>query len=113
MAPISRHDDDIPLDDQPSRAIARRARAAKKQSVVGDVDDGYDLDPEGPTQDDIERFNSPTVRCKNCNRETFDDIGACPHCGELVDTVSEKRLPAWALVTVAAVLIGVVLVFVL
>lgn len=113
MTPPSADHGDVPLDDQPSRAIARKARAAKRQAVTGEIEGGDDFDPEGPTQADIERFNSPTVRCRNCKRDVFDDTVACPHCGELIDTIEEKHMPVWAMVTLAVVVLGFALLFVL
>ncbi|MFG0252563.1 MAG: hypothetical protein ACF8NJ_06790 [Phycisphaerales bacterium JB038] len=84
-------------------------------------DDHYDdLDPEGPSAEDLERFSradasgeSGTVRCQDCRREIFDDADVCPHCGAFQLRKASKRgrivIAIVALIVLLAFLFGYVI----
>ena len=102
-----------PLDDQPARAIARRARAAR-----GEVEENYrrrvrpgDAEDD-PQPEDIERFSDPTVRCPACGREMLDEMEICPHCGHAVHE-RERHRPLPAVAAVVAVLLIVAMLILL
>jgi uncharacterized OB-fold protein len=57
-----------------------------------------ELDPEGPSEEDLERFRradasgkSGTVKCQECKQQIFDDADVCPHCGSFQLRSGRKR----------------------
>ncbi len=68
---------------------------------------------EGPSPEDIERFNRETVRCPECGAEMYDDLPQCPRCRAWLDDRGRsgvKRWQQWAIAIVAAlVLLGLLL----
>jgi hypothetical protein len=98
-----------PLDDEPDRAIVKRARALRGD-VVDRADHGR-RPPEDrsdlPLEEDLERFGDVTMTCHACGAELFDDVEMCYQCGAAVGPGShEKRTPVWiiaiALLVIAA-----------
>lgn len=75
-----------------------------------DFDD--DLDPEGPSADDIARFGAGdegddlSATCPSCGASVYLDLAACPRCGadmQAARPARTGRIPSWA-VQVAVVL---------
>ena len=40
---------------------------------------------EGPSQEDIDRFEHETGFCPDCGSEVWDEAYACPECGEVIE----------------------------
>lgn len=85
-------------------------RRAKPRS--GPVEDYADpeMDPDGPSEADLERFSDVTVKCQGCGTELLDDVDECWKCGRKVGAKGshESGRPTWAVLTV----LGIVVVFV-
>lgn len=64
-----------------------------------------DLDPEGPSAADLDRFGGETITCPTCHAEVYDQATVCPHCGEVL-TGKEGRIPAWAVWAAGLVLLA-------
>ncbi|UCD74806.1 MAG: zinc ribbon domain-containing protein [Phycisphaerales bacterium] len=47
---------------------------------------------EGPSPEDLERFEQGEAYCPHCGKEVFDDADICPHCGDYI-TGSTMRHP--------------------
>lgn len=65
---------------------------------------------DGPSPDDIERFNHVTRTCPECKKEVFDDVLSCYHCGHVFAANTHKGPPIWVLIT-ALVLLATLVVF--
>ena len=52
----------------------------------------FDQD-EGPSEADIDRFDSDVALCPKCGKEVYDQTETCPHCGSWLEggTVREGR----------------------
>jgi len=48
-----------------------------------DIDD--DLDPEGPSAADLERFGGDEADCPACGASVYHDMTMCPACGADMD----------------------------
>ncbi|MEM8757713.1 MAG: zinc-ribbon domain-containing protein [Planctomycetota bacterium] len=59
-----------------------------------------ELDPEGPSADDIERFDRDTEGCPSCGTEVYDEATVCPVCGELLTGETNKTKPLTIIVVV-------------
>jgi hypothetical protein len=90
-----------------ARELARRAKA--RSGPVEDYDDP-DIDPDGPSAADIERFSDVTVKCTGCGTELLDDVQECWKCGRAVGAAGshESGRPTWFVITA----IGLIVVFV-
>ena len=68
--------------------------------------DGYEdeLDPEGPSRADIERFGDAEHACSSCGSEVYEDAPLCHVCGHALEDRSGGP-PLWAAI-VAVVLLG-------
>lgn len=75
-----------------------------------DLDEG--LDPEGPSDEDLERFGDEFVTCPHCGSLVYDQAELCQACGMAVSD-APKRTPAWIIVAAALALVAFVLWFVL
>lgn len=76
-----------------------------------DDDDFDDIDPEGPSAEDLAKFGDEFITCPNCKRSIYDQSELCPHCGEAIER-PKASVPVWAIVT-AVVVVGVLVVFAL
>lgn len=79
-------------------------------------DEDYDIDPEGPSAEDLDRFGGDTVRCRECGEEVWDDSAICPRCGRALHEESRggsRGLPTWAAIAGVIALLAFVLVIVL
>lgn len=72
-----------------------------------------DTDPEGPSPEDIARFDRDHQTCPSCASELYDDATICPICREIIlaPTPSFARRYLWPLVG-AALLIVILLTWV-
>jgi len=70
-----------------------------------DLDD--ELDPEGPSEDDLERFSGATVRCPGCGGEVHDESVSCPRCGEFMEdsSGSPARGTSWWTIAVGGAIL--------
>jgi hypothetical protein len=86
------------------RNLAKRPRP--KSGPVEDYADP-EMDPEGPSEADIEQFSDVTVICKGCGTELLDDVSECWKCGRPVGGKGshESGLPTWAVLTVVVLVI--------
>ena len=83
-----------PLDDEPDRAIVKRAQAAGGDVVSASR--RIDEDPDLPLAEDLGRFGDVTMTCHDCGAELFDDVEMCHNCGAAVGPgASEKKTPVW------------------
>lgn len=73
------------------------------------IDELDDLDPEGPSAADLERFGDEFVTCPVCGRAAYDQADQCHHCGAWLHAGPTQGVPAWVFVTVIAVLIAITL----
>ena len=69
-----------------------------------------DLDPEGPSADDLERFSGEHRACPSCGSEVYDEATICPVCRTPVDTGHDGGLKLGLIVVVGLILIAFVLV---
>lgn len=80
-----------------------------------DLDD--DIDPEGPSAEDLARFGGDTITCRNCGEEVWDDAAICPRCGRALHEELRRDEtggpPKWAVLTAVVMLVVFVLFFVL
>lgn len=96
-----------PLDDQPDRAISRRAEAAR-----GEVET-YSPSPErSPADDepqdaDIEKFGGVTVKCPECGAELYDEAELCFKCGAAVTGWSDREKRVWPTVIVVLLILAI------
>jgi hypothetical protein len=69
----------------------------------------FDPDEEGPSQADLERFDSPLIDCPECGTTVYDEAPLCPSCGHVMgDPASEPASGrAWKVAATAA-LLGVI-----
>lgn len=64
-----------------------------------------ELDPEGPSAADLERFGDEWRACENCGEPFSDMSDVCPHCGQ-VGGAASGRAPMWIWIGAAGALIG-------
>jgi predicted nucleic acid-binding Zn ribbon protein len=78
-------------------------------------DDAYaDLDPEGPSPEDLERFSrddalghSGTIKCQQCREAIYDDADVCPYCGTFqLHGARRTRRSLWMVVVAIIVLMA-------
>ena len=72
-----------------------------------DLDD--DLDPEGPSAEDLERFSADDRLCPACGSSVYDEASVCPSCGEVL-TEAASAAPKVAIIAAAAVVVAILLV---
>lgn len=70
-------------------------------------DDWDEFDPEGPSEEDLDRFGGDGVTCPNCDRDVYDGLDTCPHCNADLHAKGEARA---SMATIVAVVLIVVLV---
>lgn len=87
-----------------SAARPKARRAAEEEDEISDL----------PQRADVERFSAVTRTCPACKKDVFDDVAACYHCGEYLDTSADRRgPPRWAIVVAGVLLLGLVLALVI
>lgn len=72
-----------------------------------------DIDPEGPSAEDLERFGSQFRSCPACGAEVYDQAEVCPECLAPMSATRSQGLPTWAILAACAVLVTFVLFWVL
>lgn len=67
--------------------MTRRGRIEERDPDDDPIDEGFDedLDPEGPSREDLARFGRDQVQCPHCGREVHADAAACPRCNRWLD----------------------------
>lgn len=65
-------------------------------------------DDEGPSPEDLERFDDPTILCPECGCTLYDDVEVCWNCGQALDGRRTGKPPAWVL-AVVVVLVAVMI----
>ncbi|MEN0020523.1 MAG: hypothetical protein AAF747_06550 [Planctomycetota bacterium] len=84
---------------------------ANDHTMRDDAPDFEPLDPEGPSEADLERFGDEYVTCPVCKADVYDQSVLCPSCGHALNDAA-SGMPAWAIVTAllaAAVLIVILI----
>lgn len=61
-------------------------------------------DEEGPSEADLEAFDSVTRVCPECKTEVYDEATVCHSCGHAFAATSDG-LPTWAVATVAGLVL--------
>ncbi len=85
--------------------------------MYDEYDDNYgELDPEGPSAEDLERFSradeageSGTVKCQQCGKLIFDDADVCPYCGTFQLRGARRNRRLWLVVVAIIVLLAFLL----
>jgi len=78
---------------------------------VDSIDD--ELDPEGPSVEDLRRLRHGGAKCPSCNADIYDDTDICPACGDYITPESGKgNRKIWNVVA-AVVLVVIVVVWAL
>lgn len=73
--------------------------------------DTYEYDPEGPSEDDLERFGDEFITCPHCGAKIYDQAEVCPNCLMAVH-IRPKSKAVW--VTIGAIaLVAIFLIVVL
>jgi uncharacterized paraquat-inducible protein A len=72
-----------------------------------------DLDPDGPSAADVDRFGEPTIECPHCQKWVYDQSELCPKCGMPLSTRPESKMPAWLILVVIAMLLAMATPFIL
>ena len=70
-----------------------------------------ELDPEGPSRADIERFGDEVRRCPSCETEVYDDTELCPVCGHLFED-RDSKTPLWVLIVAVVALLAMLALFI-
>jgi hypothetical protein len=96
-----------PLDDQPDRAIVRRAHAARGEVV--DRAHEPETFTDDPSAEDVARFSEVTIRCHACGQELHDDVETCWKCGASVGLARHdgRRVPWWIILATVLALIAI------
>lgn len=69
-----------------------------------------DLDPEGPSLDDLERFGDPFVTCPECGSLVADEAELCQACGHVMgDPVDGKSFPLWVILGGIGLIFGLMI----
>src|SRR5438105_12109611 len=96
------------MPDDPDKRLVRRP--PPKSGPVEDYQ-APEEDPEGPSDEDVERFSDVTIKCPECGSELFDDVAVCWKCGRPVGpgAPGESKTPLWVVATVIIVILGFLL----
>lgn len=71
-------------------------------------DDPHDsLDPEGPSAEDLARFDREGQTCPSCGSDISDLTSVCPVCGEILTSAPKgpARTYLWPLVAAVVLVI--------
>lgn len=75
--------------------------------MIEDRVDSFDeIDPEGPSEEDLDRLNSRAARCTECGEEIFDYTDVCPYCGGFQIETERARQQRSPWLTVAIVVMA-------
>jgi uncharacterized membrane protein YvbJ len=53
----------------------------------------FDVAYDGPSSEDIERFDEGDAYCPDCGEHVYDDAVICPHCGSDIAGRTTLRPP--------------------
>lgn len=68
-----------------------------------------DLDPEGPSEADLDRFGDESVTCPNCGADYYDQLDACPHCAT-EPGAGKPPMAGWLMALIGLTIAGFVMV---
>jgi hypothetical protein len=94
-----------------------RRLAPRRKPVSGPVEDYQpgddDIDPDGPSRADLERFGDVTMKCPECGTELFDDVAVCWKCGRPVGpgAPAQGKQSPWVLIAIIITVLAVLLTF--
>jgi uncharacterized OB-fold protein len=76
------------------------------------MSNAYDegLDPDGPSEADLDRFGGETVTCASCGADHYDQLDTCPHCNASMN--DKKPMPGLIMLVVAAVIVAFIIIVV-
>lgn len=77
---------------------------------MGNYDD--DIDPDGPSRADMERFGDEFVTCPECKSLVYDQAEICQSCGHAL-RAEPVGVPMWAIAvgaTLVALMVGAYLI---
>jgi len=66
-----------------------------------------DLDPEGPSEADLDRFGGDTRPCPMCHADLYDDAEFCHVCGHVLHRETSP-MGLWHWITVGLILLAFV-----
>ncbi|GAB5497643.1 MAG: hypothetical protein Phyf2KO_27230 [Phycisphaerales bacterium] len=75
-----------------------------EDEYLGSIDD--ELDPEGPSGEDLRRLDKAMSRCPSCGSEIYDDTAKCPTCGEWIGNEKSGNT-MWTVVGVVVLIVFV------
>lgn len=90
-------------------------KALRRAPVGGEVVNkpccgGRDLGPmrddEGPSEEDIARFDDVTQTCPECKAVLHDDTEICWKCGHAFTIGRTKPVPKWAVIGIVGVCVA-------
>ncbi|MBK9188444.1 MAG: hypothetical protein IPM33_05750 [Phycisphaerales bacterium] len=65
---------------------------------------------EGPTPEDVARFDSVTRTCPGCKEEVYDDTAVCWQCGRALDAEGDAKTPMWIYVAATIAMAAIVII---
>ncbi len=68
-----------------------------------------DLDPEGPSEADLDRFGDEFLTCSACGADYYDQLDACPHCSTEAGA-AKPPMAGWLMAVIGLVVVGFLLV---
>jgi uncharacterized paraquat-inducible protein A len=76
---------------------------------------GPDFDPdfEGPSCEDLDRFNADIATCPECDADLYHDSAICPSCGHAIIERARAGWPKQMVAGVTLVLVAALLFLVL
>lgn len=75
-----------------------------EDAYLGSADE--ELDPDGPSAEDLRRLDQAMRRCPSCGSEIYDDTTKCPTCGEWLSE-SKAGGSMWTIVGVVVLIVFV------
>lgn len=67
-----------------------------------------ELDPDGPSLDDLERFSDEFVTCPECGSLVSDEAAMCQACGHAMgDPVDKKATPLWVILVGFGIILAI------
>lgn len=76
------------------------------------MSDSWERDPEGPSDEDLERFGDEYRTCPACGSLVYDQSEICQACGHAFEA-RDRGLPIWVMVAGGVALTAMLLVFLL
>jgi len=68
------------------------------------------IDPDGPSEHDLDRFGSEFKTCPECGSEAYDQAELCPSCGHAFDGADKlTNMPMWAMLVAGTLVVVFIL----